>query len=166
MSSSFLEMPTTCQASTDPSSGSQHMKAWVRRMLTFRFPSMIPKSLCSSLIKYLQGIFQGRLVARTFLEHILATSSVEDHNRVLERPVGALIMSIQAVRCWLVRLKFKVLIYHVLLCRRSIAHFFTPSKALSNPPAPSPARFRKQTGVITTPSLHVAKGRSSVLRFS
>ncbi|KAI0283465.1 hypothetical protein BC826DRAFT_973778 [Russula brevipes] len=43
------------------------------------------------------GIFQGRLVARTFLEHILATSSVEDKHRVLERPVGALILSIQVV---------------------------------------------------------------------
>ncbi|KAI0284150.1 hypothetical protein BC826DRAFT_973461 [Russula brevipes] len=49
------------------------------------------------LVRALQGIFQGRLVARTFLEHILATSSIEDSNRVLERPVGALIMSIQAV---------------------------------------------------------------------
>ncbi|KAI0283462.1 hypothetical protein BC826DRAFT_1110208 [Russula brevipes] len=45
----------------------------------------------------LEGIFQGRLVARTFLEHILATSSVEDKHRVLERPVGALILSIQVV---------------------------------------------------------------------
>ena len=59
---------------------------------------MIPLVYGLCLSRFLQGIFQGRLVARTFLEHILATSSIEDKNRVLERPVGALIMSIQAVR--------------------------------------------------------------------
>ena len=49
------------------------------------------------LVWALQGIFQGHLVACTFLEHILATSYIEDSNRVLEWPVGALIMSIQVV---------------------------------------------------------------------
>jgi hypothetical protein len=44
-----------------------------------------------------KGIFQGRLVARTFLEHLLVTSGVPKGLRIRERPVGALILSIQAV---------------------------------------------------------------------
>ncbi|KAF8470971.1 hypothetical protein DFH94DRAFT_696791 [Russula ochroleuca] len=44
-----------------------------------------------------QGLFQGRLVTQTFLEHILATSAVDKQNQASERPVGALIISIQAV---------------------------------------------------------------------
>ncbi|KAF8488759.1 hypothetical protein F5888DRAFT_1893246 [Russula emetica] len=45
----------------------------------------------------LQGLFQGRLVAQTFLEHILATTGIDKESRVNERPIGALITSIQAV---------------------------------------------------------------------
>ena|ERR1700759_826127 len=44
-----------------------------------------------------KGIFQGRLVARTFLEHLLSVSGVPKDLRIQERPAGALILSIQAV---------------------------------------------------------------------
>ena len=44
-----------------------------------------------------QGIFQGRLVARTFLEHIQVINTVDSEYRVREKPIGALIYSIQAV---------------------------------------------------------------------
>jgi hypothetical protein len=36
-------------------------------------------------------------VVRTFLEHLLATEGVKEEHRVVERPIGALIISIQAV---------------------------------------------------------------------
>lgn len=36
-------------------------------------------------------------MARTFLEHLLATEGIDEEHRVVERPVGALVMSIQAV---------------------------------------------------------------------
>lgn len=44
-----------------------------------------------------EGIFQGRLVARTFFEHIQIINTIDAENRVQEKPVGALIYSIQAV---------------------------------------------------------------------
>ncbi|KAH9162335.1 hypothetical protein EDB89DRAFT_2079814 [Lactarius sanguifluus] len=44
-----------------------------------------------------EGIFQGRLVARTFFEHIQIVNTIDAENRVQEKPVGALIYSIQAV---------------------------------------------------------------------
>jgi hypothetical protein len=34
---------------------------------------------------------------QTFLEHLLATEGIEDEHYVVDRPVGALIISIQAV---------------------------------------------------------------------
>ncbi|KAF8262345.1 hypothetical protein EI94DRAFT_1704851 [Lactarius quietus] len=43
------------------------------------------------------GIFQGRLVARTFFEHIQVINTVNAEYRVQEKPIGALIYSIQAV---------------------------------------------------------------------
>jgi hypothetical protein len=42
-------------------------------------------------------MFQGRLVARTFLEHLLAIDSIDEADRVPKRPVGALILAVQAV---------------------------------------------------------------------
>jgi hypothetical protein len=45
-----------------------------------------------------QGIFQGRLIARTLFEHIQIIKAVDPKYRVQEKPVGALIYSIQAVR--------------------------------------------------------------------
>ena len=45
-----------------------------------------------------QGIFQGRLMAQTFLEHILLTSKVPDKDRAGSRHISALITSIQVVR--------------------------------------------------------------------
>jgi hypothetical protein len=46
----------------------------------------------------LQGIFQGRLVARTLFEHIQIINTVDPQYRVQEKPIGALIYSIQAVQ--------------------------------------------------------------------
>jgi hypothetical protein len=46
----------------------------------------------------LQGIFQGRLVAQTFLEHLQVINSIDQKFRVKEPPVGALILAVQAVR--------------------------------------------------------------------
>ena len=48
-----------------------------------------------------QGLFQGRLVARTFLEHIQVINTIDKNHRVKERPIGALILSIQAVSFYL-----------------------------------------------------------------
>lgn len=45
-----------------------------------------------------QGIFQGRLVMRTFFEHLQVINVVDAEYRVQEKPIGALIYSIQAVR--------------------------------------------------------------------
>jgi hypothetical protein len=45
-----------------------------------------------------QGIFQGRLITRTFFEHIQVINTVDAEHRVQEKPIGALIYSIQAVR--------------------------------------------------------------------
>jgi hypothetical protein len=47
---------------------------------------------------FFQGLFQGRLIARTFLKHVLVLSSLPPACRVAERPIEALIVSIQAVR--------------------------------------------------------------------
>ncbi|KAI9434934.1 hypothetical protein H4582DRAFT_2080175 [Lactarius indigo] len=44
-----------------------------------------------------EGIFQGRLVARTFFEHVQIINGVDVEDRVQEKPIGALIYSIQAV---------------------------------------------------------------------
>ncbi|KAI0251374.1 hypothetical protein BJV78DRAFT_1282636 [Lactifluus subvellereus] len=44
-----------------------------------------------------EGIFQGRLIARTFFEHIQIMNAINTEDRVQEKPVGALIYSIQAV---------------------------------------------------------------------
>ncbi|KAI9442152.1 hypothetical protein H4582DRAFT_2126718 [Lactarius indigo] len=44
-----------------------------------------------------EGIFQGRLVARTFFEHVQIINAVDAEDRVQEKPIGALIYSIQAV---------------------------------------------------------------------
>jgi hypothetical protein len=49
----------------------------------------------------LQGIFQGRLVARTFLEHLHIINIIDKKHRVQEPPVGALVLAVQAV-CHLV----------------------------------------------------------------
>lgn len=48
-----------------------------------------------------KGLFQGRLVASTFVVHVMMSASVPDGFRVLERPIGALIMSVQAVSAFL-----------------------------------------------------------------
>ena len=68
-----------------------------------------------------QGIFQGRLITRTFLEHIQVINTVDAKYRVQEKPVGALIYSIQVV-C-----------FHTVRCfcpnfggTRSTALFFIP----------------------------------------
>jgi hypothetical protein len=44
-----------------------------------------------------QGLFQGRLVARTFLEHVQIVHTINPDHRLQKRPVGALILAIQAV---------------------------------------------------------------------
>ncbi|KAF8486334.1 hypothetical protein DFH94DRAFT_809635 [Russula ochroleuca] len=44
-----------------------------------------------------EGIFQGRLVGRTFMEHLHIIDAIEPDERVKEPPVGALILAIQAV---------------------------------------------------------------------
>jgi len=44
-----------------------------------------------------EGMFQGRLVARTFLEHLLDIDGIDEADRVPKRPVGALILAVQAV---------------------------------------------------------------------
>ncbi|KAF8478815.1 hypothetical protein F5888DRAFT_1642543, partial [Russula emetica] len=59
----------------------------------------------------LQGLFQGRLVAQTFLEHILATTGIDKESRVNERPIGALITSIQAMRTPLLYIVHRALLY-------------------------------------------------------
>jgi hypothetical protein len=78
-------------------------------------------------------LFQGRLVARTFLEHIHATLTVEDEHRIPKRPVGALIMSIQAVCTgftWIsLMLTSHVQVHRVLLY--SIEGTFKPPRAKS-----------------------------------
>jgi hypothetical protein len=43
-------------------------------------------------------MFQGRLVGRTFLEHVQVINSIEKAHRARERPVGALALAVQAVR--------------------------------------------------------------------
>ncbi|KAF8274734.1 hypothetical protein EI94DRAFT_1794040 [Lactarius quietus] len=46
-----------------------------------------------------EGIFQGWLVMQTFFEHIQVINSVDTNICVQEKPIGALIYSIQAVHC-------------------------------------------------------------------
>ncbi|GLB37951.1 hypothetical protein LshimejAT787_0410020 [Lyophyllum shimeji] len=43
------------------------------------------------------GLFQGRLVAHVFLEHLITVQSLPNQYRVQEPPIGALILAIQAV---------------------------------------------------------------------
>jgi hypothetical protein len=64
-----------------------------KREVTFALWSVLP-----SQFVIIQGIFQGRLVARTFLEHVQVINSVGEDDRVQERPVGALALAVQAVR--------------------------------------------------------------------
>ena len=44
-----------------------------------------------------QGLFQGRLVARTFLEHVQIVRTINLEHQLQKHPVGALILAIQAV---------------------------------------------------------------------
>jgi hypothetical protein len=46
----------------------------------------------------LQGIFQGRLVGQTFLEHLQIINNIDPNERVQEPPVSVLILAVQAVR--------------------------------------------------------------------
>jgi hypothetical protein len=63
-----------------------------KREVMFALWSVLPSQYVS-----IQGIFQGRLVARTFLEHVQVINSVGKNHRVQERPVGALALAVQAV---------------------------------------------------------------------
>ena len=56
-----------------------------------------PISTCRYTDARLQGMFQGRLVACTFLEHVQVINMLDVSERVQGRPVGALILSVQAV---------------------------------------------------------------------
>jgi hypothetical protein len=67
-----------------------------RHEVTFGFSGVLPGGQFSGS-QFFQGIFQGRLVARTFLEHIQIINTVDAEHRVQEKPTGALIYSIQAV---------------------------------------------------------------------
>ena len=53
-----------------------------------------------------QGIFQGRLVGRTFLEHLQIINAIDKDERVQEPPVGALVLAVQAVRVFLLVFMF------------------------------------------------------------
>jgi hypothetical protein len=44
-----------------------------------------------------QGLYQGRLVGRTFMEHLQIINNIDPKERVQEPPVGALILAVQAV---------------------------------------------------------------------
>jgi hypothetical protein len=43
-------------------------------------------------------MFQGRLVARTLVEHLQVVDSIDETDHVDKWPVGALILAVQAVR--------------------------------------------------------------------
>jgi hypothetical protein len=64
-------------------------------------------------------MFQGRLVARTFLEHLQVISGIDKSQRVKERPVGALILAVQAV-CFFFLGHFYVLTYEIGTSRSSL----------------------------------------------
>ncbi|KAF5372211.1 hypothetical protein D9758_004936 [Tetrapyrgos nigripes] len=44
------------------------------------------------------GPFQSEIIARTFAEHLKATKSISDEDRIPDKPVGALVLSILAVQ--------------------------------------------------------------------
>ena len=56
-----------------------------------------PISTCRYTDARLQGMFQGRLVARTFLKHVQVVNMLDVSERMQGRPVGALILLVQAV---------------------------------------------------------------------
>ena len=64
-----------------------------KRQVTFIYINVMV-----SIMKVSQAIFQGWLVAQTFLDHIIAISGVPKEYHVQEWLVGALILSIQVVR--------------------------------------------------------------------
>ncbi|KAF8467009.1 hypothetical protein DFH94DRAFT_817630 [Russula ochroleuca] len=55
------------------------------------------ESVYDNLSAWQEGIFQGRLVGRTFLEHLQIINNIDPNERVQEPPVGALILAVQAV---------------------------------------------------------------------
>jgi hypothetical protein len=99
-------------------------------------------------------------VIRTFLEHLLATENIEADNRIVERPVGALIISIQAVS------NVVGLESNLTLKFRSTVYSYIPWMASSNHRTRRLVHSQRPIGVITILSLDVAQRPSNALPFS